>query len=172
MAKGPWEERVGMLLNPRQKKHFVYSFKPVDSGMYGGQTRIDWHACDDLGRYWLIEVKQADSHARTFNVLREVTAGQQDALDAVSTSAHGVALLAVGRENFLYIFDWRELVWLREHPVVAGRLLERLPFGTAILSYRWDGKRSWWHNLFEDLDDAHDTRPTLKTLYEPLHVPA
>src|SRR6266536_3120097 len=90
--KGPWEARFGMLVDPRKHPKFRYSFKPVDTGFYGGQTRIDWHVCDHLGCYWPTEVKTAAVTAQTINVLREVTPGQQDGLDAVSDSVSGVAL--------------------------------------------------------------------------------
>jgi hypothetical protein len=33
MAKGPWEERVGKLIDPLRVSDFVYSFKPLTAVM-------------------------------------------------------------------------------------------------------------------------------------------
>jgi hypothetical protein len=133
-----------MLLDPRTHSEFLYSFKPVDSGMYGGQARIDWHACDLAGRYWLIEVKKVADTAQTINVLREVTPGQQDGLNAVSDSEHGIALLAVGRGDILYIFDWRDIRWrLMQPPSRVGLRPELVPWDFALLAIRWSGPKHW-----------------------------
>jgi hypothetical protein len=100
-----------MLLDPARHPEFVYSFKPADGGMYGGQPRIDWHACDITGRYWLVEVKQHPRPDHRFNIRTAVSPGQRDALDGVAMSTIGIALLAVGCGDYLFVFDWRDIGW-------------------------------------------------------------
>lgn len=145
--KSPWEKRVGMLLDPEKHADFVWSFKPVDSGAYGGQPRIDWIACDLLGRVWLIEVKKLADARRTFGMLTDITPGQRQALDAVTESLYGVALLAVGHGSVLYWFDWREIAWLLtpENPGSPFLTMEQ-----ALLRYEWSGPKTWDHRLCMD----------------------
>lgn len=146
-TKSPWETRVGMLLDPMQHPEFVWSFKPVDSGVYGGQPRIDWIACDLIGRHWLIEVKKLADRRQTFGLLTDMTPGQRSALEAVTESLYGVALLAVGHKNVLYIFDWREIAWLLT-PENDGNPF--LILEDSLLRYEWSGPKKWDHRLCMD----------------------
>lgn len=109
--KSPWEARVGVLLDPRLHPMFTYSYKPYDSGHYGGQPRIDWHAADVYGRYWMIEVKTAALNRRSINLDLDVTPGQIAGLTDIARTACGVALLAVGQGKTLYVFNWRRFVF-------------------------------------------------------------
>jgi hypothetical protein len=144
-TKTAWEQRVGMLLSPAKHPTFVYSFKPVDSSMYGGQPRIDWHACDISGRYWMIEVKSLPANRRSINLVNDVTVGQREGLCGVAASTCGIALLAVGQDRALYIFDWRE-VWQRfERMPTTNRLL---PLDAAFLTLTWTGPKGWTHSLY------------------------
>jgi hypothetical protein len=149
MAKGQWESRVGMLLNSEKHPEFVYSFKPVDSGMYGGQPRIDWLACDFMGRFWMIEVKQLDERSKRLNLRTEVSPGQKDGLNGVADSQAGVSLLAVGHGANLYLFDWRDIRW-RSDPDELPLLL----MTDAFLILTWTGPKSWSYNLYTLVRDA------------------
>ena len=133
MSKGPWEERVGMLLHPDRHSEFVYSYKPPDS-MHGGQPKIDWHACDKAGRYWLIEVKQLPDGQQSFKIDTQVTPGQRQALDALINSQSGVAMLAVGCGSFLYFYNWRHVRW----PSVRSLTLDQ-----ATMALFWKGPKEW-----------------------------
>lgn len=150
MPKSPWEARVGMLLDPARNTAFVWSFKPYDSGAYGGQPRIDYIACDILGRHWLIEVKNMPVTRKTFGLLTDISPGQRAALDAVCESLYGVALLAIGRDKTLYIFDWRDVAWLLT-PENPGS--PHLPLDTALLTYEWSGPKKWQYRLYTDYND-------------------
>lgn len=132
-TKSPWESRVGMLLDPEKHPEFVYSYKPHDSAMYGGQPRIDWLACDQVGRFWMIEVKSLDPKRRSINLESDVSPGQRAALDAVMHSGVGVPLLMVGQEKTLYVFDWRKVSWL-----LAGH-----PLSEASFALGWTGPKAW-----------------------------
>lgn len=136
-----------MLLNPAQHPEFAYSFKPVDSAMYGGQPRIDWLAADIVGRFWMIEVKSLAANRKTFSLDRDVSPGQLSALHALSTTGVGVPLLAVGQAECLYIFDWRKIEWLLG--LSAPPLLK---MSDCSLSLMWAGPKSWrLINLYESL---------------------
>jgi hypothetical protein len=113
----------------------------------------------------LIEVKQARKKATLINVLLDVTPGQRDGLNAVSNSETGVALLAVGCEDTLYIFDWRDIRWLLDNhnPRLPGPKAGQILWREAALSYRWSGPKSWTHDLWLDVGDyqeERDIRPT------------
>jgi len=135
--KTPWEARVGILLDSSHHSEFVYSYKPYDSPHYGGQPRIDWHACDIVGRYWMIEVKSLPSTRQSINMVNDVSAGQAQALDAIVKSGVGVALVAVGRGNTLYVFDWREIGECRNSVKSAA-----VKMGQSFLTLPWSPK-SW-----------------------------
>jgi hypothetical protein len=139
--KGYWEQRVGMLLDPAKHPEFVYSFKPTDGGMYGGQPRIDWHACDITGRYWLVEVKQHPDEKHLFSLRTAVSPGQRDALDGVATSTIGIALLAVGCGDYLFVFDWRDIGWRWRSDVQPSQ--QKLGMVEAKIAYLWKGPKSW-----------------------------
>jgi len=161
-VKSPWESRVGKLLDAGTNASFVWSFKPTDSGMYGGQPRIDWIACDMLGRHWLIEVKKLADTRRTLSLLTDVTPGQRAALDAVCESLYGVALLAVGHGKTLYWFDWRDVAWLLTPENFESPLLR---LENALFKYSWTGPKQWVHPLFADYNAR---RPALaQALMQP-----
>ena len=167
--KSPWEERVGMLLDPAKNVSFVWSFKPVDSMAYGGQPRIDWIACDLLGWHWLIEVKKLADFRKTFNLLNDISPGQRQTLDAVAESLYGVSLLAIGHGTTLYIFDWRDVAWLLT-PENADPPLLRME--TALLSYVWSGPKKWQHRLYTDYQEKRlDSAPALTPHAVPSHEP-
>jgi hypothetical protein len=146
-VKSPWEARVGILIDPRFHTRFVWTYKPYDSAVYGGQPRIDWHAADMLGRYWMIEVKSLADNRKSINLLTDVSSGQALALDALAKTVHGVALLAVGQGKTLYIFDWETV---RCRRVVSSSKPHLLSMEESLLSYTWSPKnfREW--NLWED----------------------
>lgn len=152
--KSPWEKRVGMLLDPEQHNEFLYSYKPVDS-QHGGQPKLDWFACDLLGRFWLIEVKWLPDNRRSINLMTEVSAGQREALTAVALSETGISLLAVGQRDSLRIFDWREVMtWMTTayHATVEeGNVSLLLPIDGVLrtLRLRWTGPKSWDHSLYD-----------------------
>jgi hypothetical protein len=167
MAKGPWEERVGKLIDPLRVSDFVYSFKPPDS-RHGGQPRIDWHACDIVGRYWLIEVKQVSTE--NLNVWGEVTAGQRMALNMLAESAFGVPLLCVGRDATLYVFHWRQILCLIKHDAT---MRSKLPFSQAMLSYQWTGLTAWATiRLMDDVVKTPASAPANGTPSRPSPKPA
>jgi len=150
MTKSPWEDRVGMLLDPRVHPQFVYSFKPFDSAMYGGQPRIDWLAADTVGRFWMIEVKSLAAGRKSFNLESGVSAGQRQALSAMTNSVTGVSLLAIGHEKTLYFYDWRKIRWLLGGPAPQSLLL----LTQADLRLEWSGPKSW--NLRDLYGSAFD----------------
>lgn len=140
MVKSAWESRVGMLLDPEKHPEFVYSYKPHDSAMYGGQPRIDWLACDQVGRFWMIEVKSLDPKRRSINLERDVSPGQRAAMNAVMLSGVGVPLLMVGQEKTLYVFDWRKISWLLSGHRSPPPLL---PLSEALFALGWTGPKAW-----------------------------
>lgn len=141
-SKGPWEGRVGILLH--NTRWFAWAFKPADSPLYGGQARIDWLACDKLGRHWMVEVKQVAPDRRSINVLSEVSPGQRAALSAVAGTDVGIALLVVGQGETLYVFDWRMVQWrLDQDDGSQGKLAARLPLSSAPIQIKWTGKKAW-----------------------------
>jgi hypothetical protein len=152
MPKTAWEARVGMLLDPARGKDFVWSYKPADSAMYGGQPRVDWLACDRNGRMWMIEVKSSPADRKSITLEREVSPGQIAALDAVATSSTGVALLAVGHEKTLYIFDWRKIGWLIKVAKVSGAV-SQIPFTQADIRFSWTGPKTWHRDLWGAYQD-------------------
>ena len=146
MDKKTTEERVGMLL--KHPDDFAWAFKPADSRMYGGQTRIDWIACDKAGRCWLVEVKQVDPEARSINLLNEVSPGQRNALTSVSRTTVGIALLAVWQGTTLYIFDWSRVLWhwqkrSEQHEPSHLNNPALLPLESASLVIEWTGPKAW-----------------------------
>lgn len=186
MSKSDWENRVGMLLDPHRSTDFVYSYKPID-GMHGGQPKIDWHACDRLGRYWMIEVKWIPDNRRSINYISEITPGQRDGLSAISMSKHGVALLMVGQGKTLYLFDWHEVtMWVLEEqhrqamdpsPLQDQSLL--LPFDVAFERYPWSGPKSWTYRLLDTVeanleryDDLTQTTQTEPVVLSPAPEPS
>lgn len=138
MAKTGWEARVGILLDPRFHSSFKYSYKPYDSAAYGGQPRIDWHAADEMGRYWLIEVKSLAAGRKTFS-MHDITPGQRQGLDGLADTALGVPLLAVGQDTTLYIFDWRRIRWLYD----GSPKSPLLPLTECSWKIPWTGPKSW-----------------------------
>jgi hypothetical protein len=143
-----------MLLDPARHPEFVYSFKPTDGGMYGGQPRIDWHACDITGRYWLVEVKQHPDEKHLFNLRTAVSPGQRDALDGVALSTIGIALLAVGCGDYLFVFDWRDIGWRWRSDAQPSQ--QKLSMTEAKIVYLWKGPKSWMTNKIEALFHAQD----------------
>ena len=172
-VKGQWESRTGMIL--RCPESFAWAFKPADSPLYGGQARIDWLACDHKGRFWMVEVKQCALDRKTINVLTDVSPGQRDALTAIAQTEQGIALLAVGQENILYLFDWRTILWRLTQ---AGGFSERqrplLPLSAAPIQVLWTGPKAWATNalnLYAQILWVNSREPSLPT--EPtLIVPA
>jgi hypothetical protein len=146
-GKSPWEARVGKLLDPALHPEIVYSFKPYDSSMYGGQPRLDWLACDRTGRFIGVEVKHLDARRKSINLEKDLTAGQINALNAISRSAVGIALLAVGREKTLYLFDWHKIQYLLGG--TAPSLLMISPGGSAesYMEIEWTGKHPEQTNI-------------------------
>lgn len=185
MSKGPWESRVGMLL--KQTEHFNRAIKVPDSALYGGQPRIDWIACDKAGRHWEVEVKQLPEDRQSINLRTEVSAGQREALTQVSRTTVGVALLAVGRGDTLYIFDWGRVLWQwrkhndqnREHPEQMTALPSLLPLASAPLALKWTGQKAWETirllplvEQFWDVGIDADIPQTLIVPERPLRRPA
>jgi hypothetical protein len=144
--KTAWEARVGVLLDSRYHPEFLYSFKPYDSPLYGGQPRIDWHAADMLGRYWMIEVKSLALGRKSFT-LTDVTIGQQQALDAIGKTLLGVPLLAIGQGKTLYLYGWRKVL-----EYYSGRSL--LPLSEAPITLDWSPKKWQSFNLHDAALDA------------------
>jgi hypothetical protein len=143
-SKGPWESRVGTLIDPAKYSDFVWSYKPVDSKDHGGAVRIDWLACDIWGLLWMIEVKQTTSGRLTFNLLDEISPLQRQALSSVALSANGMSVLAIGQEKNLYLFDWRTLClqWrIRELSPNPKPYLLPLNTALAVLTY---GRKDTW----------------------------
>lgn len=144
MSKGPWEKRVGQLLNPANYSEFVWAYKPVDSPLHGGPVRIDWLACDTWGLMWMIEVKQATLGRLTFNLLTEISPLQRQALSSVALSANAMSILAIGQGSTLYLFDWRTvcLQWrIRELQGIKKPYL--LPLHTALAALTHGRKVIW-----------------------------
>lgn len=142
MKKGPWESRVGMLL--RKPEDFAWAFKPPDGAMYGGQPRVDWVAIDRYGHGWLIEVKQVQEGAKSINLSSDLTPGQRQALDAVSETSAGKAILAVGRGKELFLFDWAIVRedW-RARQLLKESHPDRLRLGEPCVVLTWTGKKAW-----------------------------
>lgn len=147
MPKTEWERRVGMLLDPEKHDDFVWSYKPHDSALYGGQPRLDWLACDRVGRFWVIEVKTAGKGRKSITLERELSPGQITALDAVAASKFGVALLAVGHETTLHVFDWRKIGWALRVAQASGSVT-MIGFDQAAFSFLWTGPKSWTRDLY------------------------
>jgi len=125
---------MGKLFHP---DYFPYTFKPSDSPLYGGQTRIDYLACDLYGGFWMVEVKQLTAGRKSFNLDKTVSAGQRSALDSV-VDGLGAAVLAVGCGKFLYLFNWNRVRWLQQHghdPLI--------PLEAASDILAWQGPRQW-----------------------------
>lgn len=149
MTKSAWESRVGSLLDPSAHSEFVYSYKPYDSALYGGQPRIDWLACDRVGRFWIIEVKKLPDGRKSFDPKKLCSPGQIQALDAVAGSGVGVPLLAIGVDDLLYFFDWRKIQWLvQSTPVPPQRWALETEY---LLYFRWTGPKAWKTNNLYDL---------------------
>lgn len=119
--KGPWESRVGMLLKGPE---FPYAHKCPDIGEHGGQSKIDWLACDVKGTFWMIEVKWIQTIGTLFHVNKEVTPGQQGELNKVGNLC-GNAYVAIGHGKTakehpkyttgVYFVSWN---WLRYRDIV------------------------------------------------------
>jgi hypothetical protein len=169
MTKSNWESRVGMLLDPTKHGEFVYSYKPVD-GPHGGQPKIDWFACDVMGRFWLIEVKWLPESRRSINLMKEVTAGQRQGLSAVGLSEAGIALLAIGQGKTLRIYSYREvMLWMTDHytmqdPSNPSLLLPVDDTTCMPLLLQWSGPKSWNHSLFDLYDMLDPRRPLVPSL--------
>jgi hypothetical protein len=176
MTKTPWEARVGMLL--KHPQDFAWAFKPVDSRLYGGQPRLDWIACDVDGLYWLVEVKALAADRRSINLRTDVTPGQRDALMKVDATSYGVALLAIGQGNTLYIFDWGQVRWRLEREYANEKNLQLLPLASASWAIRWTGPTAWKQFRFRPLllqepviDQSGGTPPTLIVPAPPSRKP-
>lgn len=138
MVKTAWEQRVAWLLSPAlHPKSFAYSFKPVDSAMYGGQPRIDFHAADISGTFWGVEVKSLPPGRKSFNLDKEISAGQVAALNDIKHSQTGVSLLAIGQGKTLYVFNWRDIYSL------VGSATPLLPLSLSTLKIEWWGPKLW-----------------------------
>ena len=148
-TKSAWEQRVGMLIDPQRSPTFVWSYKPADSGFYGGQPRLDYLASDIWGRFWMIEVKYLAPARKSLSLLVDLTAGQRAALNDVGRSAWGVPLIAVGHETDLYWFHWRDIAWLLQ-PIAKS---PHLPLDSAFLRYTWTGPKNWKHPLFTHINE-------------------
>jgi hypothetical protein len=139
MPKTPWENRVKMLLT---KPEIVWYYKAPDGKMYGGQPRIDFVACDIFGRFIMIEVKSLADTAKSFIPKALVPPVQQDALDRIASTASGVAILAVGHEDILRLYNWGA-IRERDRVSVDGAESE----GTFWMGV-WNGPTNWaQHNL-------------------------
>jgi hypothetical protein len=181
-SKGPWEERVGWLLQPDE---YPWKFKPPDSQFYGGQPRIDWLACDNRGRFWMIEVKQIAANRTIFNLDTEISAPQKAALSAVA-NAGGMALLAIGCGNELFIHDWGYVAWRFEASVDQNKQHpEWLPLSepmTILDVLPWMGKKIWkLQSLFPLVTDHNGhlappmgmrNRPSVGYSFEPTPFPS
>lgn len=173
MTKSDWEKRVGMLLDPEKHDEFVYSYKPVD-GPHGGQPKIDWFACDHMGRFWMIEVKWLPESRRSINLMTEVTAGQRQGLSAVGLSQTGIALLAIGQGKTLRFYDYREVMaWLIEYYDDTRSLEQQsllLPVDglLAFLTLQWSGPKSWDHSLYHLVIDQLPSLAPSPTMLEEL----
>lgn len=175
--KSQWESRVGMLLDPAKRDEFRYSYKPVD-GLHGGQPKIDWMACDQMGRFWLIEVKWLPETRRSINLFTDVTAGQRQGLAAVALSDEGVALLAIGQGKLLRIYSYREvMLWMTDNwsmvdPNSPNLLLPVNDETARPIRLPWSGPKHWDHSLF-DLVHEHSqpTAPTNLRLVTPSQRP-
>lgn len=139
VPKTPWEDRVRMLLN---KPEIVWYYKAPDGKMYGGQPRLDFVACDIFGRFIMIEVKSLPSGLSSFVPAKLVPTVQQDALDKISGTASGVAILAVGHEGILRLYSWSKIRGLTK--VSLANAGEEKPFWMDV----WKGPMNWaTHNL-------------------------
>jgi hypothetical protein len=134
MSKTPWEVRVKMLLN---KPEIVWYYKAPDGKMYGGQPRIDFIASDIFGRFIMIEVKSVTHTAKTFSPRVIVPPVQQDALNKIAETASGVAILAVGHEDILRLYNWGA-IRTQEHIPLDGSRTDGT-FWTGI----WNGPAKW-----------------------------
>jgi hypothetical protein len=134
MPKTPWEDRVKMLLT---KPEIVWYYKAPDGKMYGGQPRLDFVACDIFGRFIMVEVKSLSDAAKSFDPKALVPPVQQDALDRIASTASGVAILAVGHEDILRLYNWGAI---RDRPRISvdGTQSE----GTFWISI-WNGPAKW-----------------------------
>lgn len=142
MPKGAWESRVGLLL-----ARFPMHYKPVDTPLHGGAVRIDYHACDNFGVYWLIEVKQVDEDAKSINLMTEVSPLQRRMLDDVAHAEQSIPVLAVGQGDVLYLWGWRKATWLWEQRAKRGELKPHLlPLLTASFILHWTGPKRWKEN--------------------------
>lgn len=184
VVKTAWEQRVAWLLSPAlHPTEFTYAFKPVDSAMYGGQPRIDFHAADIIGRFWGVEVKSLSPERKSFNLDKEISAGQVAALNDIRHSYFGVPILAIGQGRTLYVFNWRHIYSL------VGSTTPLLPLTLSSLQIEWRGPKSWKSfNLYQyaqergwlsmsppsplTVSPAGSLLPSAGTLPSPLLVPA
>jgi hypothetical protein len=151
VPKTPWEDRVKMLLN---KPEIVWYYKAPDGTMYGGQPRLDFVACDIFGRFIMIEVKSVTHTAKTFSPRVIVPAVQQDALNKIAETASGVAILAVGHEGILRLYNWGKIRGLPK--VSLANAGEEKPFWMDA----WKGPASWeQHNLHVILSKKWHSEP-------------
>jgi hypothetical protein len=132
-TKTPWEARVSMLLGVPE---IHWYFKPPDGKLYGGKPRIDYIACDVLGRFIVIEVKSMPDRTKSFAPKVLVPPVQQEILNQVGLSANGIAILAVGHEDALYLYNWRKLVNLDRVPLDPND-------GPHFRHLDWNGPARW-----------------------------
>jgi hypothetical protein len=145
---------------------FVWSVKIPDSGLYGGQPRIDWLACDYLGRFWMIEAKQIVPTRRSINLDSDVSAGQRRALTSV-VSGNGIALLVVGQADRLYIYSWRAL-W-SQYQASRNPLVKLEGLGLLHV-FQWFGPKKWApERLYDKVMGPMGERAALGPL--PLSLP-
>ena len=137
-----WEARVRILLEGRE---ILWHYKAPDSQGYGGKPRIDFVACDILGRFLGIEVKSLPDTRKSFTIDKEVPAVQRDILTRIGSSANGCAILAVGSgTDVLYLYNWRKICQQTRVNLDSGAEFHRLA---------WSGPTCWKqdYNLYKIL---------------------
>jgi len=141
-VKGQWEDRVKLLLAGLE---IVWYFKAPDSPGYGGKPRIDFIACDILGRCIVIEVKSLPANRKSFTPNTLVPPVQQDILNRVGESANGCAILAVGvGTDSLFLYNWRTICQQGKVGLDAT--------GPAFQTLEWTGPKKWaTQNLYQML---------------------
>jgi hypothetical protein len=145
--KGPWEKRVGSLLDT----FCPYKYKPVDSPMHGGAVRIDWLACDNFGTFVAVEVKQVERTRVSLNLEhpKQISPLQIEALNCIAEATTSLPILVIGRDDILYIWGWRHVwaqyQWRKREAVYQpdGFRPELLPLSTATTAQRFTTEKEW-----------------------------
>jgi hypothetical protein len=93
----------------------------------------------------MIEVKQTTLDRRSINLETDVSPGQRNALNAI-VRGNGVALLAIGQAESLYIHSWRaawlHYQWNQEYRVKLPAVL-KLNGPSLLHRFEWTGPRAW-----------------------------